>query len=147
MEETLSIPEKNQWIKAMKSEINSLHANKVWDLTELPKDRKAIGSKWVFKRKYDADGNLEYYKARLVAQGFLQKHGAHYDETFCPAVRFESIRTIIALAAKHGLKLHQLVITTAFLNDKLKEIYLEQPEEFEVKNNNKKKAKNTSFVS
>ena len=59
MEEALSSLEKNQW---MKSEIDSLHNNKVWDLTELPKDRKAIGSQWVFKRKYDADVNLEHYK-------------------------------------------------------------------------------------
>ena len=68
MEEALSIPEKNQWMKAMKSETDSLHTNKVRDLTDLPKDHKAIGSKWVFKRKYDANGNLEHYKARLVAQ-------------------------------------------------------------------------------
>ena len=64
MEEALSCPEKkNQWMKAIKSEIDSLHTNKVWNLTELPKDHKAIGSKWLFKRKYDADVNLEHYKA------------------------------------------------------------------------------------
>ena len=86
-----------------------------------PRGRKAIGSKWVFKRKYDSDGNMKQHKARLVAQGFLQKHGVDYDETFCPVVRFESVRTVIALAAKHDLKLHQLDITTAFLNGELNE--------------------------
>ena len=91
----------------------------------------------MFKRKYDAEGNLEHYKVRLVAQGFLQKHGVHYDETFCPIVRFESIWTINALAEKHDLKLHQLDITTVFLNGKLKEeIYLKQPGGFEVKDKN-----------
>ena len=118
----------------MKSEIDSLHTNKVLDLTELPKDHKTIGSKWVFKRKYDADGNKEYDKAQLVAQGFHQKHRVDYNETFCPVVKFDSLRTIIALAAKHDLKLHQLDITTALLNGKLKEeIYLKQPEGFEIK--------------
>ena len=61
----------NEWMKAIKSEIDFLHINKIWDHTELPKDPKAIGSKWVFKRKYDADGNFKHNKARLVAQGFL----------------------------------------------------------------------------
>ena len=78
-------------MKAMESEINSLNTNKVWDLAELPCGRKAIGSKWVFKRKYDSGGNTKQHKARLVAQGFLQKHGVDYDETFCPVVRFESV--------------------------------------------------------
>ena len=134
VKEALSTPEKREWMKAMESEINSLDTNKLWDLAELPGGRKAIGSKWVFKRKYDSGGNNEHYKARLVAQGFLQKHGVDYDETFCPVVRFESVRTIIALAAKHGHKLHQLDITTAFLNGRLNEdIYMKQSEGFEVK--------------
>ena len=77
---------------------------------------------------------MKQHKARLVAQGFLQKHGVDYNETFCPVVRFESVRTVIALAAKHDLKLHQLDITTAFLNGELNEdIYMKQPERFEVK--------------
>lgn len=78
-------------MKAMESEISSLHTNKVWDLTKLPSRRKAIGSKWVFKRKCDADGDMEHHKARLVVQGFLQKHRIEYDETFYPVVRFESV--------------------------------------------------------
>ena len=74
---------------------------------------------------------MERHKARLVAQGFSQKFGDEYDETFCPVVRFESVRTIIALAAQHGLKLHQMDVTTAFLNGELKEeIYMKQPEGF-----------------
>ena len=121
-------------MKVMESEINLLNTNEVWDLAELPCGRKAIGSKWVFKRKYDSGGNMKQHKVRLVAQGFLQKHGVDYDETFCPVVRFESVRTVIALAAKHDLKLHQLDITTAFLNGELNEdIYMKQLEGFEVK--------------
>ena len=77
---------------------------------------------------------MKQHKARLVAQGFLQKHGVDYDETFCPVIRFESVRTVIALAAKNDLKLHQLDITTAFLNGELNEdIYMKQPEGLEVK--------------
>ena len=86
----------------------------------------------------DAEGKVERYKARLVAQGFAQRHGQDYDETFCPVVRFESVRTVIALAAKYGLKLHQMDITTAFLNGDLKEsIYMKQPEGYAVKGKEK----------
>ena len=90
-------------------------------LVKLPKGRKAIGSKWVYKVKIGADGLIERYKARLVAQGFSQKYGDDYDETFCPVVRLESLRALIALAVQKGLKLHQVDVTTAFLNGELEE--------------------------
>ncbi|CAB4008956.1 Hypothetical predicted protein, partial [Paramuricea clavata] len=94
-------------------------------------NRKAVGSKWVFRVKTDADGTVETHKARLVAQGFSQTFGDDYDETFSPVARFESVRTVIALAAQHGLKLHQMDVTTAFLNGDLKEeVYMKQPEGF-----------------
>ncbi len=129
--DALSSPDKAEWKKAMEKVMESLYANNVWKLVELPKDRKTVGSKWVFKVK--ADGILERYKAHLVAQGFSQKFGSDYDETFSPVVRFESVRTIIALAVQHGLQLHQMDVKTAFLNGELKEeVYMKQPEGFVV---------------
>ena len=97
----------------------------------MPEGRKVIGSKWVFKVKRNADGSVEKHKARLVAQGSSQKYGVDYDETFSPVVRFESIRTVIALAVKKGLKMHQMDVNTAFLHGELEEeVYMRQPEEF-----------------
>ena len=133
---SLSCPDAKKWKKAMESELDSLHRNDVWDLCELPQGRKAVRSKWVFKRKYDVNGNLERYKARLVAQGYNQRYGIDYDKTFCPVVRFESVHALIALAARKKLHLHQLDVTTAFLNGELKEeIYIKQPDGFAVKGN------------
>ena len=124
MKEALSSTEKAEWRKAMES----LHTNEVWDLVELPCGRKAIGCMWVFKWKHDVDGSMEQH------QGFNQKYGVDYDETFCPVVRFESVRTIIALTAKYDLKQHQSDITTALLNGELKkDIYMKQPEGFMMK--------------
>ena len=132
--EAVAGQDKEKWLNAMNDEMESLYANDVWDPVELPKGRKAIGSKWVFKLKVNAEGVVDRYKARLVAQGFSQKFGEDYDETFCPVVRHESIRTLIALAVQDGLKLHQMDITTAFLNGELKEeVYMKQPEGFIVK--------------
>ncbi|CAB4023016.1 Hypothetical predicted protein, partial [Paramuricea clavata] len=104
------------------------------DVRELPKDQKAVGCKWVFKVKHNADGSIERHKARLVAQCFSQRYGVDYDETFSPVVRFESIRTVIALSVQKGLKLHQVDVTAAFLNGELEdEVYVKQSEGLEVK--------------
>ena len=114
--------------------MESLHVNEVWDLVELPKDKKTVGSKWVFKTKRSANGTVERHKARLVAQGYSQRYGQDYDETFSPVVRFESLRTVIALAVQNGLKLCQMDVTTAFLNGELKEeVYMKQPEGYAIK--------------
>ena len=111
--------------------MKSLQDNDVWELVDLPKNRKPVGSKWVFKTKTDADGHIERYEARLVAQGFSQKFGTDYDETFSPVVRLESVRTLIAMSVQHGLQLHQVDVDTAFLNGELEEeVYMRQPEGF-----------------
>ena len=115
----------------MKAKIDSLHQHNVWDLVELPEGRKPVGSKWVFKVKTNADGSTERFKARLVAQGYTQREGLDYDETFSPVVRSESVRSVISLACREGLKLHQMDVTTAFLNGELdQEIYMKQPKGF-----------------
>ena len=118
----------------MLNEMESMKFNDVWDLVELPKDRKPVGCRWVFKRKMNAYNCIERYKARLVAQGFSQRKGLDYDELFSPVIRFESVRTLIAISVQKGFKLHQLDVTTAFLNGHLEEeVYMRQPEGFVVK--------------
>ena len=129
--EALSGPNSDKWTSAMNEEMDSLHEHNVWDYCELPEGRKAIGSKWVFKEKIGSDGTTERYKARLVAQGYSQRQGLDYDETFSPVARAESVRTIMALAAKHNMVVHQMDVKTAFLNGKLEEeVYMRQPEGF-----------------
>ena len=128
MNDVVSGNEKEEWMNAMDNEIKSLKKHNVWELVELPEGRKTVGCKWIYKLKHDENGNIERYKARLVAQGFSQREGVDYDETFSPVVRFESIRTVLALAAQFGLSLHQMDVKTAFLNGELKEkIYMKQP--------------------
>ena len=131
--EAMSSPQKKKWKEAMRKEMKSIKANKVWELVKLPKGKKTIGWKRVYKGKTHADGSLETYKARLVAKGYSQQHVLDYDETFSPVARFESLRTLLALAVQDGLRVHHMDVTTAFLNGELKEeVYMDQPEEFQV---------------
>ena len=88
----------------------------------------------MLKLKTNAEGSVKRYKVQLVAQGFSQKFRVDYDKTFYPVVRFESLGTVIALAVQNVLKLHQMDITTAFLNEELKgEVYMKQLEGFVIK--------------
>eukprot|EP00253_Pinus_taeda_P034919 PITA_34919 len=74
----------------MVDEMASLHKNEAWDLVELPAGRKPIGSKWVFKKKTNAEGKVEKYKARLVAKGYSQVPGIDFGDIFSPVPRFMS---------------------------------------------------------
>ncbi|KAG3058279.1 hypothetical protein PI125_g25257 [Phytophthora idaei] len=118
-----------KWKEACDSEMESLRKNGTWILVPLPKGRKAIGNRWVFRIKENQDGEIERFKARLVAKGFSQKYGIDYDETFAPVAKFTSIRTLLSLAAKYNLTVHQMDVKTAFLNGLLDEdIYMAQPD-------------------
>ena len=127
-DEATACPERAKWEGAMGREMQSLKDNEVWELTSLPPGKGAIGCKWVYKVKTNSDGSLEHYKARLVARGFDQRYGLDYDETFCPVVRLESLKTLIALSTQQGLELHHVDVHTAFLNGTLQEeVYTKQP--------------------
>jgi len=110
-----------EWVEAMNNEISSIEKNGTWKLSKLPTGHKAIGLKWVFKLKRNADGEIVKHKARLVAKGYVQKHGVDYDEVFAPVARIDTVKLILALAANRGWKVHHLDVKTAFLNGDLEE--------------------------
>ncbi|GJP31349.1 hypothetical protein CLOM_g11991 [Closterium sp. NIES-68] len=109
--------------------MGSIIENDTFDLVNLPPGRKAISSKWLFKRKTDADGNIEHYKSRLVAKGYQQQEKKDYNEVYAPVVKGTTLRTLFAAAAIKGWVVKQMDIVTAFLNGVLEEeTYMEQPE-------------------
>ncbi|UYV83140.1 hypothetical protein LAZ67_22002407 [Cordylochernes scorpioides] len=134
LDQALSSEDSHLWKGAMKEEYSSLLKNGTWELVDPPKNKNIIGNKWVFRKKFRADGSIERYKARLVAKGYSQKYGIDYEETFAPVVRHSTIRTVLALAVEYDLLVHQMDVQSAFLNGDVKEeIYMTQPENFESK--------------
>ena len=113
----------------MNKEIHALKTNQTWEFVDLPKGKKVIGSKWVYKIKFKADGSLERCKARLVAKGYNQKYGIDYEETFTPVVKMTTTRCLLAITASHKRIIHQLDINNAFLHGDLhEEEYMRMPE-------------------
>nr|GEW47081.1 hypothetical protein [Tanacetum cinerariifolium] len=128
---TLLDTESEKWLNAMNLEMQSMKNNEVWVLVELPPNGKTVGSKWLFKKKTDMDGNVHTYKARLVANGYTQTPGIGYEETFSPVADIRAIRILIAIAAYYDYEIWQMDVKIAFLNGYLnKEVYMEQPEGF-----------------
>ena len=113
----------------MQEEINALHANDTWDLVDLPKDRKSIPNKWVFKIK-TVDGKPKY-KARLVAKGYAQKEGIDFQEVFSPVVKMTTLHVLFVLIATMDLELFQMDVETTFLHGDLdEELYMKRIEGF-----------------
>lgn len=118
-----------KWQEAIDEEINNLKKNQTWELVPKPPNARVIGSRWLFRRKYDEEGNVLKYKARLVAKGYSQVAGIDFNETFSPVIRIKSIRILLALAVELNYEVHQMDINAAYLNGTLNEdIYMSQPE-------------------
>eukprot|EP00253_Pinus_taeda_P004652 PITA_04652 len=133
----MQVESRKKWEVAMEEEMDSLMHNQTWDLVRLPEGKTTLKNKWVYRLK-EEDGGKQRYKARLVVRGFAQKKGIDFDEIFSPVVKMTSIRTILSLVAAEDLHLEQLDVKKAFLHGDLEEeIYMQQPQGYEVKGKEK----------
>ena len=132
--EAITCQDSSKWVVAMQEEMESLQKNGTWTLANLPKGKKAVKCKWVFKKKEGIPGIEEpRYKARLVAKGFSQIPGVDFNDIYSPVVKHTSIRLLLGIVALNDFELEQLDVKTAFLHGELEEeIYMEQPEGFQV---------------
>ncbi|KAK8936121.1 hypothetical protein KSP39_PZI013254 [Platanthera zijinensis] len=133
-DEAVKSTEKRQWMDAMQDEMQSLQKNHTYDLVRLPKGKKALKNRWIFRVKQGDSSTPPRYKARLVVKGFGQRQGVDFDEIFSPVVKMSSIRVVLGLAARLDLEVEQMDVKTAFLHGDLEEeLYMEQPEGFSVR--------------
>jgi hypothetical protein len=132
--EAMEDEHKSEWVDAMQDEMKSLHDNHTFDLVKLPKGKRALTNRWIYRVKQEEHTSQPRYKARLVVKGFRQRKGIDFDEIFSPVVKMSSIRVVLSLAASLDLEIEQMDVKTAFLHGDLEEeIYMEQPEGFRVK--------------
>ena len=97
--QAMSCKESKLWYNAMKDEMSYMRCNDVWDLVEFPNGTKAISCKWDFKTKKYSLGNIERYKAKLVAKGFTQKERIDYRKTFSLISKKDSLRIILGISS------------------------------------------------
>ncbi|GKF42160.1 putative ribonuclease H-like domain-containing protein, partial [Tanacetum coccineum] len=116
----------------MQEELLQFKLQNVWTLVDLPKGKRAIGTKWVYQNKKDEIGIVLRNKARLVAHGYTQEEGINYDEVFAPVARIEAIRLFLAYASFMGFIMYQMDMNSAFLYGTIEEeVYVCQPPGFE----------------
>ena len=119
-----------RWRAAMDEEMSALMKNDTWEITTLPNGRKAVGCHWVFTPKFQANRTLERLKARLAANSYMQTQGIKYGETFAPVAKFNTVRVLIALAAKCDWEILQFDVKNAFLHGDLEEeVYMQLPQD------------------
>ncbi|KAI3692552.1 hypothetical protein L6452_32369 [Arctium lappa] len=111
----------SSWIEAMQEELLQFKLQDVWDLVDLAKGHRAIGTKWIFRNKRDERGIVIRNKARLVAQGYTQEEGIDYEEVFAPVARIEAIRLFLAYASYMNFKVYQMDVKSAFLYGSIEE--------------------------
>lgn len=136
--EAMSSQEVKYWRETAEEELRSLKSTGTVEIIQrsrLPKGRLPMKCKWVFKKKFLADGSLEKYRARCTVKGFTQRRGIDYHETFAPTPRPETGRIVLVLAHIFNWHRRQGDVPVAFLNPDLDvDLYMEMPEGFKIEN-------------
>ena len=112
-----------EWIESMRREFNTLLANntfRVVSASEVPKGRKLLKAKWVYKIKTDSEGNLSSRKSRLVAKGYTEVPGVDFFEIFHPVGQGQTFRLLLIKALCMLSYIFHIDIKGAFLHAQLK---------------------------
>ncbi|GMF80546.1 unnamed protein product [Phytophthora fragariaefolia] len=133
VDEVMSSPYWREWWQAIVEELRAILKNATWEVVDIPTDGNVISAKWVFKLKFDNKGELERFKARLVARGFTQKFGIDFTETFAPVLKIASLRSIVALASQWHAVIRQGDVPNAYLRADLdRPIYMRAPTRLQI---------------
>ena len=98
----------------MNDELDQIEKNQTWELVLRTKGMNVIGSKWIFKNKFNEDGKLIRNKARLVCKGYAQVEGIDFEETFAHVARLEAIRMFLEFSCYKNFKEYQMDVKSTF---------------------------------
>lgn len=133
-QEAMESDENQKWMDAMHDEMKSLHDNHTYDLVKLPKGKRALENRWIYRVKHEGNSKSPRYKVRLVVKGFRQRKGVDFNDIFSHVVKMSSIRTVLSLTDTLDLDVEQMDVKMEFLHGDLEEeIYMKQPDGFQVK--------------
>jgi len=130
-QQALQSAEREEWLASMQKEISAMNANCLGRIVEIPPERKAIGSKWVYRVKTTSAGELDKLKSRLVALGNRQVYGIDYHDTYAPVERHETVNLVLTIIAGFDFEAECLDVCSAFLGSTLEEgyeVYLRMPQ-------------------
>ncbi len=131
--QAVKLPLCDKWKMAIKSEIQSLKNNNMWDIVNMPSNQHVLKGHWVYKVKHDAHAQVNRYKARWVVKGYEQQFDIDYDQIFVSVVKLQMYKTLFALTAHYDLEVNQMNVTTAFLYDFIDQVvYVELPHSYEL---------------
>jgi hypothetical protein len=126
--QAMKSPDSASWVEAISAELSAMERLGVWKVVDIPAGVELLNTVWIFRQKFDENGQLSKYKARLCAAGNFQVEGLNYAETYAPTGRPTALRTLLSMGVATGLDIHQMDVKNAFLNGKLDEtIYLRPP--------------------
>ncbi|PKU73279.1 Retrovirus-related Pol polyprotein from transposon TNT 1-94 [Dendrobium catenatum] len=119
------------WRMAMSKEFQALQSQGTWELVPSQPHQHVLGCKWMYRTKFNSNGTVSRYKARLVALGYNHEYGIDYTDTFSPVAKIPTFRVLIVLALHHQWPIHQLDVSNAFLHGTLtEEVFMKQPPGF-----------------
>lgn len=111
----------------MDDKMNSIQRNEIWQLVDRPTDKKITRLKWIFKTKFQFNGDILKHKARIVPKGYIQQLGIDVEEVYAPVALMETVHSLFALAAQRGWGLYHLDVKSTFLNGEIiEEVFVEQ---------------------
>jgi len=113
--------------------MKSVHDNHTFDLVKLPKGKRALDNRWIYRVKYGSNSTSLRYKAKLMVKSYSQRKGVDFNEIFSPVVKMSSIRIVLSLASTLDLEVEKMDVKIDFLHGDLEEeIYMKQPDGFHV---------------
>jgi len=141
LHEAMKQPDREQWLKAMDTEIQQHEDNNDWIVvkrSDIPKDTRILPSVWAFRRKRRILTNEVYkWKARINVDGSKQRQGLDYDMTYAPVVRWETIRMFLVIAVANNFYTTLIDYVSAYTQAKIERTtYMHIPKGYKINDTN-----------